>query len=348
MPRVTLKDVAAEAGVSYQTVSKVINGKAQVAPETEERIRQVIRELKYRPNSAAQNLRTQASNQIGYAWHTNSFRDWHPIQEWFLHSMTGAAEAHNYLVTVFNSTGTVTGSDIKPYADLFARQKVDGFVVSSTTQDDPRIAFLIEEEIPFVAFGRSNEEWDFCWVDVDGRHGIESVLAHLLEQGHRRIGFISWVEHFAVTGRYREEGYQGGLVKAGIELDPDWIVRNMDSPQTGAEGIHHYLTLPPERRPTAVICASDQIAMGAIYAAKAANLEIGRDMAITGYDDIFIAQFLYPPLTSVSQPIDGVGQWVVKLLLQQIHGEPIEQKSILLKPKLIVRESSQWRVASSE
>jgi LacI family repressor for deo operon, udp, cdd, tsx, nupC, and nupG len=122
----------------------------------------------------------------------------------------------------------------------------------------------------------------------------------------------------------------------------------MDSPQTGAEGIHHYLTLPPERRPTAVVCASDQIAMGAIYAAKAANLEIGRDMAITGYDDIFIAQFLYPPLTSVSQPIDIVGQWVVKLLLQQIHGEPIEQKSILLKPELIVRESSQWRVASGE
>lgn len=344
MPRVTLKDVAAEAGVSYQTVSKVINGKAQVAPETEERIRQVIQDLKYRPNSAAQNLRTQASNQIGYAWHTNSFRDWHPIHEWFLHSMTGAAEAHNYFVTVFNSAGTVTESNIRPYVDLFARQKVDGFVVSGTTQNDPRIAYLIEEEIPFVAFGRSNEEWDFCWVDVDGRYGIETVLAHLLEQGHRRIGFISWVENFAVTGQYREEGYQWGMMEAGIDIDPDWVVRETDSPQSGVSGIRHFLTLLPERRPTAVICASDQIAMGAIYAAKEANLEVGRDIAVTGYDDSFVARYLYPPLTSVNQPIDVVGERVVELLLQQIQGEPIEQKGILLKPELVVRESSQYYV----
>jgi LacI family transcriptional regulator len=220
---------------------------------------------------------------------------------------------------------------------------VDGFVVSGTTEDDPRIAYLIEEGIPFVAFGRSNEAWDFCWVDVDGCYGIEAVLAHLLGQGHRRIGFISWVEEVAVTGRYREKGYQEGLAEAGIEIDPAWIVRDLDSPQTGAAGMRHFLTLPPQRRPTAVVCASDQIAVGAMYAAQAANLHVGRDMAITGYDDIPIAQYLNPPLTTVSQPIDGVGEWVVKLLLQQIQGQPIEQKAVLLKPELIVRESSQWR-----
>ncbi|MCB8945443.1 MAG: LacI family DNA-binding transcriptional regulator [Ardenticatenaceae bacterium] len=344
MPRVTLKDVAAEAGVSYQTVSKVINGKAQVTPETEERIRQVIQNLKYRPNAAAQNLRTQASNQIGYAWHTNAFRDWHPIHEWFLHSMTGAAEAHNYFVTVFNSSGEVGDHNIRPYADLFARQKVDGFVVSGTTQDDPRIAYLIEEKIPFVAFGRSNQEWDFCWVDVDGRYGVESVLAHLTAQGHRRIGFISWIENFALTGKFREDGYQQGMMAAGIDIDPEWIVRDVDSPQTGVVGIRHFLALPSSRRPTAVICASDQIAMGAIYAAKEANLVVGRDIALTGYDDSFVARYLYPSLTSVSQPIDLVGEWVVRLLLQQIHGQPIEQTGVLLKPKLVVRESSQYQV----
>ena len=346
MPRVTLKDVAAEAGVSYQTVSKVINGKAQVAPETEERIRQVIRELKYRPNSAAQNLRNQASHQIGYAWHTGSSHDWHPIHEWFLHSMVEAAEAHNYFVTVFNSTRTVSESNISSYANLFARQKVDGFVVSGTTQDDPRIAYLIEEGIPFVAFGRSNEDWDFCWVDVDGRFGIAVVLAHLLEQGHCRIGFVSCTRTSSMSGRYREEGYQQGLNDAGIEMDPDWLVCGVDSPQTGADGLHHYLTLPEASRPTAVICASDQIAMGAMYAAQEANLAVGQDIAITGYDDSFAAKFLYPPLTSVRQPIDIVGELVVKLLLQQIQGEPIKQKGILLKPELIIRQSSQYQVAA--
>ena len=344
MPRVTLKDVAAEAGVSYQTVSKVINGIAQVAPETEDRIRQVIRELKYRPNSAAQNLRTQASNAIGYAWHMNVSRDWHPIQEWFLHSMTGAAEAHGYLVTVFNSSGEVTKSDVQPYADLFARQKVDGFVVSDTIEDDPRIAFLMRENIPFVAFGRSNIDWDFCWVDVDGRHGIEATITHLLENGHRRLGFISWEKDFSATGEYRIEGYRQGLVQADIELDPDWVVRGLDAPITGADGIHHYLTLPPERRPTAVICASDQIAIGAIHAAQDANLQIGRELAITGYDDIPIAKFLNPPLTTVSQPIDAVGDWVVKLLLQQIQGKPVEKKGVLLKPGLVIRQSSNYQV----
>jgi DNA-binding LacI/PurR family transcriptional regulator len=85
--------------------------------------------------------------------------------------------------------------------------------------------------------------------------------------------------------------------------------------------------------------------MGAIYAAKEANLVVGRDIAITGYDDSFIAKYLYPPLTSVNQPIDVVGECVVKLLLQQIHGEPIEQRGILLKPELVIRESSQYPLA---
>jgi DNA-binding LacI/PurR family transcriptional regulator len=340
MPRVTLKDVAAEAGVSYQTVSKVINGKAQVAPQTEQRIRQAILDLNYRPNAAAQHLRTQASNLIGYAWHIYSPQEWHPIQEWFLHSMTAAAEAQNYLVTLFNSSGLVAESDTQPYAELYARQKVDGFVVSDTIQDDPRIFYLMEEEIPFVAFGRANEEWDFCWVDVDGRYGIAALVSHLQQRGHQRIGLIAWPEKFAKTGDYREAGYWQGMEAAGLVTDPDWLVRGMDSPHTGAAGITQFLSLPQERRPTAVICLSDQIATGAIYTVKAANLEVGTDVAITGYDDIPIAKFLDPPLTTIKQPINEVGEWVVKLLLQSINDEPIHEKTILLKPELVIRESS--------
>jgi DNA-binding LacI/PurR family transcriptional regulator len=117
-------------------------------------------------------------------------------------------------------------------------------------------------------------------------------------------------------------------------------VRGEDSARAGVEAITHFLSLPVYRRPSAVICVSDQIAIGALHAATAAGFQVGQDIAITGYDDVPVAEYLRPPLTTISQPIYQVGQLVVDLLLKQIHGKPIQQNGILLKPELVIRESS--------
>ena len=337
MANVTLKDVAAKAGVSYQTVSKVLNGRAQVRPETQERIWEAVRELNYTPNVSARNLRKQASNLIGYPWHYIPDDFIHPILDAFVHSVTQVAEARGYHLLTF--VPEAESSDDNVYRTLFWRNQVAGFILADTVENDPRVALLIEQEIPFVTFGRANDEWDFCWVDVDGYHGLRLAVEHLLAQGHRRIAFLGWPTG-SQTGSHREQGYRDALAAAGIEPNPSWILRGEHSAQLGRAAVRQLLALPEADRPTAIACVSDLVAIGALSEANASGLTVGEDVAITGFDDMPLVQYMQPPLTSVHQPIADVGEAVVDLLLKQINENPIEQKGILLKPELVVRETS--------
>lgn len=343
MSRPTLKDVAAKAGVSYQTVSKVLNRRAHVSSSTEKRVLQAIEELNYRPNVAAQNLRQQHSNLIGYAWGEGGPLTWRPVNNRFLHSVVHNLEEKGYLVTFFTNNhryaAQSSNSNLEPYKELFARRQVDGFVLEHTVENDPRIAYLIKSKIPFVAFGRVRNDWDFHWVDVDGYHGIVIVVDYLLAQGHRKIGLVHW-ENVAATGYDRKSAYFDRLQTAGIIPHPTWIFSGINEFSTGAQAIRHYLTLPKTERPTSVICVSDQIAVGAISAAISEGLQVGQDIAITGYDDVNMARYMYPPLTTVRQPIDEVGKHVARLLLAQVHGKAADCKQVLLKPELIVRQSA--------
>lgn len=337
MSRVTLKDVAARAGVSYQTVSKVLNNRAQVTDDTRERIWQAVRELNYRPNVSARNLRKQASNLIGYAWHYVPDDFIHPVLDAFVHSAANAAEAQGYHLLTFVADGGAARADV--YRELYSRNQVAGFILADTVHDDPRVKMLLDQGIPFVTFGRANKDWDFHWVDVDGRHGLRLVVQHLLERGHRRIGFITWPSG-SQSGSYREQGYRQALRGHGIEPDDAWIVRGEHSAELGRRGVRELLALPQKRRPTAIACVSDLVAIGALDAAANAGVQVGKDLAITGFDDVSLVQYMQPPLTSVRQPIIDVGQQVVDLLLKQIRKEKIANKGVLLKPELIVRDSS--------
>lgn len=339
MARATLKDVAARAGVSYQTVSKVLNQQGSVTPATEARIWQAARELNYRPNVSARNLRTQSSRLIGYAWQRAADTAPRPILDQFLYHAALAFEKEGYHLLTF-IVDRDEHADFTSYQELYGRNQVDGFILADTNHDDPRIEFLIEQQIPFASFGRANDDWHFCWVDVDGRYGMRTVIDHLLQRGHRRIALLTWPAG-SEAGAYREAGYEEALRAAGIAVDPAWIMRGENSVQHGANGITRLLAMPAAERPTAVACVSDNIAVGAINAATAAGFQVGEDLAITGFDDAPLAQFLHPPLTSVRQPIPAVGQHVANLLLKQINEDPVAEMGILLKPELIIRASSQ-------
>lgn len=337
MARVTLKDVAAKAGVSYQTVSKVLNNRAQVSEETRERIWQAVRELNYRPNISARNLRTQASNLVGYAWHGMPKDFMHPVLDAFVHSITNAAEERGYHLLTFTANRDGGHSDV--YQELFSRNQVAGFILADTVTNDARVKALIERQIPFVTFGQANDEWDFCWVDVDGYYGMKITIEHLLERGHRRIAFITWPEG-SQSGALREKGYREALTAAGITPCPEWIVRGENSAELGQYAVRRLLALPAEKQPTALACVSDLIAIGTLNALQAAGLVAGEDVALTGFDNIPLVQYTQPPLTSVHQPINRIGETVIELLLRQINDEPVEQKNVVLLPELIVRASS--------
>src|SRR5690606_38927059 len=140
--------------------------------------------------------------------------------ESFVNHVTRAAEAHGYRLVTFVEN---EADPLLVYHDLISHNQVDGFIVAETNTDDERIAWLMAEQAPFVAFGRANNQWEFSWVDVDGMYGIYQVMQHLMGRDHQRIALITWPEG-SQTGHYREQGYQKALAEAGLESRPEWII----------------------------------------------------------------------------------------------------------------------------
>ncbi len=335
--RATLKQVAARAGVSYQTVSKVLNGQVQVSKETEQRIWQAAEELGYQPNYTARSLRVQRSQTIGYAWEPTPSDQANPILDEFLQSMFHAAERNGYYLLCFPHHAHVQ-QRIDSYRRLIDSGRVDAFVLSAIEYNDARVTYLCERNFPFVAFGRSNQELCFPYIDVDGGEGLRQATAHLLSQGHTRIAALAWPKDSRV-GENRMEGYFTALKSADIQPQPEWLLRGEGSFRFGQRAMQLLLELPNSIRPTAAVALNDMMALGAMEALRQRGLTPGRDFGLTGFDDTPLARFSTPPLTSVQQPIWEIGQQLMSLLLQLLQGgqRPTGQ---LIEPRLIVRASS--------
>ncbi len=335
--KVTLKQVAARAGVSYQTISKVLNGQAQVSPDTQERIMQAVRELGYRPNRIARNMRAGRSFMIGYSWVPTSPDQPNHILDLFLTSMVQEAVQAGYHLLPFPYRDG--DKHVDDYRELIETGHVDGFVLSSVNFDDPRIAFLLQRGFPFVAFGRSNPGLDFPFVDVDGADGTRQEMDYLLSKGHRRVAALAWPEDSRVGGD-RLQGYLQAMESAGLDVDPKWIRRGEGSFEFGFQATLDLLKLPANHKPTAIIALNDTQAIGAIHAAQSTGLRVGEDLAVAGFDDAPMAQYLIPPLTTIRQPIRMAGRKCVELLINLMQGTRLDEHQVLLKPELILRASA--------
>lgn len=334
---VTLKEVAALAGVSYQTVSKVLNCKAQVSKETEARIFQAAQELGYRPNQIARNMRAQRSFMIGYSWERTSPDQINHILDQFLTSMVEEAQAAGYYLLPFPYR--LGEEHVDDYRELIDTGRVDSFVLTSINYDDPRVLYLIRRQFPFVAFGKSNPELDFCYVDVDGADGIRQAVEYLAGLGHQRIAIIAWPEDSRV-GNERIAGYFSSMKAANLLIHPQWIQRGEGVYEFGRNACLSLLDMDPSVCPTAIIALNDTMAIGAIHAAQEHNLKVGKDIAIIGFDDTPMSQYLQPALTSIRQPIRIAGRKCVEMLVSLMDDCLPEEQHVLLKPRLIVRASA--------
>lgn len=337
--RVTLKEVANLAGVSYQTVSKVINKQIQVSKETEERIDQAIRVLGYRPSYTARSLRTRRSMTIGYSWQPPLRDQGNPVLDRFFQNILLAAEERGYHLLCFPYHADQE-KYLNGYITLMETGRVDGFIFSNVEYNDPRIELLQRNKFPFVAFGRSNPEFEFPWIDVDGGSGINQVVQHLLEMGHKNIAILAWYRGSRL-GDNRLEGYTTAMDEAGINIHEKWIVRGEGSFEFGFYAAGELLSLPQDVRPTAMVALNDFTAVGAMQYVKQKGLRVGRDVAVAGFDDSPMVQFIDPPLTSVRQPIDEAGHRIIPMLVSYIEsGVPPDPLNILLEPQLVIREST--------
>jgi DNA-binding LacI/PurR family transcriptional regulator len=333
----TIKDVAKEAGVSIATVSYVLNDSGAVGDDTRQRVLRAVQKLGYRPSVIAKGLQARESRMIGYSWRPVPPNQFNPILEKFIHSMAEAAARHDYHVLTFPCPEPYDEVDV--YREMVKNGRVDGFILPNTNLNDRRIRHLLDVGFPFVAFGRSNSEWDFPWVDVDGADGVKQAVIHLLELGHRRIACLAWPET-SLTGQYRLDGYQAAMASAVLPVDPAWIIRIENDYYYAYQSTQTWLDLPADRRPTAVVALTDLMAIGVLNAATDAGLTVGRDLAVVGFDDAPIAGYLRPSLTSLRQPIAEIGERVVTMLIDLVRGETPSPAQVLLKPRLIVRDST--------
>jgi DNA-binding LacI/PurR family transcriptional regulator len=296
---------------------------------------QAVKKVGYRPNVTARSLRASRTRLIGYAWQRTTSEPFSAVLDQFINALARAAEAAGYHILTF----TYPPDDPIPvYDELIRTGRVDAFVVGSTVRDDPRVRFLLDREFPFVSFGRANADWDFPWVDTDGRQGVANAVDYLVGLGHRQIAMAAWDEE-SLSGSFRVEGYFDGLRRAGINPNPAHLFRGVQGEQSGREALAAWWKLPAAERPTAVVAVSDLVAIGVMEEAERRGRVVGRDLSVIGFDDAPMTPYLRPPLTTLQQPIEQVGAALIAMLEAVIKGEAPEQRHLLLPPRLIIRSS---------
>lgn len=332
---VTIRDVAARAGVSAGTVSNVLNRPSYVNAATRERVLEAIRELRFTPRQRARQFRPGRIRTLGIvvANLDNPF---------FVDVALGAEETAREV-----GAGVVlTNSGYDPERenqnlDLLVQQRVQGIIISPVDERSSSLQMLRDRGVPTVFVDRVGEEARDAWsVVVDDRLGGRLGTAHLIARGHRRITFVGHPESSPKV-RMRLEGAREAARDAGdVEIDvleaESWTV------QAGRAAGALLADRKPERRPTALVCANDMVALGATQSLIRAGLRVPEEMAVVGYDDLEWAQLSHPPLTTVRQPRRLLGATAVRMVMELMrHDAPQPRNNhVVLQPELVVRETT--------
>ncbi len=336
MGSVTLKDLAAELDLSITTVSRALAGYSDVAEATRRRVLQAAEERGYVPDVTARRLKKGRTDTLGFVIPTSGPRFSDPFFSELLTGIGNEAARQSFDLLV-STRSPDTSEEQAAYRRMVEGRLVDGLLVARTRVKDHRIDYLSKTGFPFVAFGRSDLDLDFPYVDEDGSHGMDLVTQHLIDLGHRRIAFISAPQNlmFCIN---RQAGLEAALHRSGLPLLSEYRVRGDLTQQGGFRAMNQLLDLSSP--PSAVVACNDLMAFGAISAAQKRGLMVGRDVAITGFDDIPLAEHAHPSLTTLHQPIYDIGRQICDMLIRLIQGEELARRHVLLKPELIVRESS--------
>ena len=331
--RVTARDVAQRAGVSTTTVSFVLNNveEMRISEETRQRVLEATKELDYHPDSLARRMVTGQTHNIAYVIRQSpdqAFAD--AFMPEVLNGLAQGAAAQNFHV-LFEPIGP---EDSRGFAWLIRERHVDGLVISGPRTDDPELLNLLERGVPVVLQGQLPSV-QVPFVDVDNQHGARVATRHLIELGHRRIGLITNAGLHYTAAAACLAGYREALTNAGLPYEEGLVRYGNFTPQSGEAAIVDLLN----EKPTAVFVASDVVALGAMKRLQTLGVRIPDDIALVGFDDIPLARYLDPPLTTMRLPAYGLGWGAAELITRFINRVPVENQEVLLETELIVRES---------
>jgi len=332
MRRSTIREVALRAGVSYQTVSRVINNSPDVAEATREHVRRVIAELDYHPNAQAVSLSRNRTDIVGVIVDTIT-------ESFFTHIVDGATRALRCRGR-FTLLATVDDATQFDVVDTLQRsRRIDGLIIVLPLASSLGLGRLAPSRVPTVHVDLQYD-MDVYGISVDNYQGAYAATEHLITLGHRRIGVIAGRRDIPV-GQLRLDGYQAALRDHGLPFDPALIAPGDFTFESGLAGAEQLLLLADP--PTAIFACDDPMAIGALHVAARRGLRVPEDLSVIGFDDTPEAARCWPPLTTMRQPLGRMGELAADLVCRLIDGETPEQSRYVLASELVVRASTSRR-----
>jgi LacI family transcriptional regulator/LacI family xylobiose transport system transcriptional regulator len=327
--RVTIAHIAEEAGVSSPTVSKVINGRSEVSPQTRKRVEQLLHEHGYIRRTAS------ADGPVGTIDLIFAELESPWAMELIRGAESAAREAEASIVISVLHTHAGPGRD---WLERLAARRTDGVIIVSSRLSAQQYGQLNARSIPFVVIDPDGEPApDVASVGATNWQGGLTATRHLLELGHRRIGMIGGPPDM-LCSRARIDGYRAALETAGVEVDPSLIMNGDFLVGSGHDHGHALLSLPD--RPTAIFAGCDMQAFGVFEAARQRGLRVPDDLSVVGFDDLPLSKSAWPPLTTVRQPLEEMAFLATRMALGISRGETPEPRRVELSTDLVVRESS--------
>jgi DNA-binding LacI/PurR family transcriptional regulator len=330
MKQISIKDIARAARVSHPTVSRALRNSPLVNQETAERIRQIASQMGYWPNAVARGLVTKRTGTIGVVVTT--------IADPFIGEVVSGVEEiandHGYSVFLANSNAD-PAREIK-VVQSFQERRVDGILVAASRVGALYVPLLSQLKVPIVLINNQHPDEFVHSVVIDNVPASVKAVQHLIQLGHQRIaymgdqfGFHSDTERFA--------GYRQALALADYPFLPELVVHGDGKPEGGEQAMEKLLALPA--RPTAVFCYNDMSAIGALRRIRAHGLRVPDNISLVGFDDLFIASYTDPPLTTVRQPKQPMGRMAMEIMLKLLS-EGHHETIIRMQGELVVREST--------
>lgn len=319
----SIKEIAAQAGVSITTVSKVLNNYSDVSENTKARVREVAQRLGYTPNMAARNLALGRSNIIGLV--LSDIRETDSNGNIIFRILVGAknlcTEKDYELLIIITD---VKKQHSKKLSQLCKERQISGVIVYGLKPGDPYFQEITESELPCIAIDIKMKGNNLATVTTDNIAAVKEVISHLHSKGHRHIGFVNGLKDVAVSV-YREKGYRTAMQELGLEIGEGYVKYADYYEEKAYAKTLELVRENPEI--TAIFCASDLMALGALKAIGSLDKKVPEDIAVVGFDGIQLSEYSNPRLTTVVQDFKGMGKTAADTLIKMLQGESVDQTS---------------------
>ncbi|HWP62530.1 MAG TPA: LacI family DNA-binding transcriptional regulator [Candidatus Binatia bacterium] len=330
----TMRDVARAAGVSQSTVSRVLSGSDSpvlISDATRQRIIETARALGYRPNPLARGLRGASTMLLGVI--VRDITD--PFFAGAIEAVSSEAAERGYNVVLGHAHGRADEAIV--LRSVLETRHVDAILLLGDMTDQPRLVEDLRDcQIPVVSLWQGSALHGLRMVNVDNAAGIRQVLDHLFDLGHRRIAFVSGRPLGDI--QERRAAYEARMGEAGLVIPEGFVQHAPNDPAGGEAALNELLALPDP--PTAVVCSTDQLAIGVLHGAAARGLRVPTDLSVTGFDDLPLSAFTVPALTTVHMPVREMAALAVELAIGAEPDGHAEPREAVLVPELVVRDST--------